>query len=85
VSSKKGHFTLVGISSFGIQCGYREQERKEVNAELNYPDYEESSQEEVGNEKIYGIYTNVANYIDWIKDNSDYWDCEFSKLLFKLG
>jgi len=28
----------------------------------------------------FGVYTAVAKFVDWIKDNSDYIDCILSKL-----
>jgi secreted trypsin-like serine protease len=59
VSTKNGHFTLAGIVSFGQDI---------CGVQINDID-------EIRNEKYYGIYTNVANYVDWIKQNSDYTGC----------
>ncbi len=74
VSTKKGRFTLAGITSFGMDfCGGR----RNVDYETVYGN--------VDDEKIYGIYTNVANYIEWIKQNSDYRSCEYSEFAFPIA
>jgi secreted trypsin-like serine protease len=42
-------------------------------------------EKDVDNEKFYGIYTNVANYVEWIKQNSDYMSCEYSEFAFPIA
>jgi hypothetical protein len=76
VSINDEFFTLVGITSFGILCKLRSQTSQTKQAEQSYEDYNETH----SNEFFYGIYTNVANYAEWIKANSDYQGCKNSKL-----
>ena len=75
MSSKNGRFTLAGISSFGKDCEFSSEANR---VKLDYADYE-ASPEVDGDEPIFGIYTNVPMYTDWIKQNSDYIECELSK------
>ncbi len=80
VSNEKGFFTLAGITSFGLDCNSRSEVFQNQRKELDYEDYAETEAKIYGNETVYGIYTNVANFVEWIKANSDYKGCENSKL-----
>ena len=87
ISRKGGAFTLIGISSFGNPCeDYKPAKAVNVDDYLYYdeatPTTAPTTTTHASTEPMYGIYTNVSNYVDWIVQNSDYTGCRRSRLKF---
>jgi len=72
---------LAGISSLGISCLEYELHVDKNMQELAPYDYETITEAENQDTDTYGIFTNVASYVNWIVQNSDYTGCQLSKYL----
>ncbi len=85
---KNGKFILVGITSVGLPCDHHSDD-KNSNSEDLYTDYSDNlpkwntptlkEKNENQDEYLVGAYTNVASYVNWIIQNSDYEGCQLSK------
>ena len=74
---KDGAFVLAGIVSFGMPCN----EYDYISQIASFEDFEpnDGAEGSHGHAKFFGVYTAVANFVDWIEQNSDYTDCMTSK------
>ncbi len=74
VINQDGKYLLLGITSFGRGCDFIPKESSlDYNVDNNTL-------------RLSGVYTNVEYFVDWIKDNSDYTECNLRKLgLARLG
>jgi len=74
---------LAGITSFGSLCSIHDRNIDRNQQELYSDYYETFTEAEESDKNIYGVYTNVASYVKWIAENSDYTGCQISKYLQK--
>jgi secreted trypsin-like serine protease len=65
VSNRDGRYLLLGKASFGLSCDFITEYHDEDSGGPSSPRS--------------GVYTNVASYVDWIKANTDYNECQISK------
>jgi hypothetical protein len=80
VAKKYGTYMLAGIISFGTECNERQDAIGDLT--LHYDDdYEIFTAAKTEEKDYFGLYTNVASYVDWISENSDYTECQISKYL----
>ncbi len=84
IAKKNGTFILVGITSLGLECNKHNVEQMDLDM---YQDSNEAFSEidtKVDSDKnIFGAYTNVASYVKWIIQNSDFNGCQLSKYSHK--
>ena len=76
----KGSFVLAGIVSFGLPC-YEATGELLTNEEYDFYD-DATTKASVAQSRKYGIYTAVPQFVEWIKNNSNYLNSTISELNF---
>ncbi len=74
-----GNNVLAGITSFGRECKDAIAESIPQEDLYEYDEPTESTPEPVKEKLMFGVYTRVSYFTDWIKANSNYRDCQLSK------